>query len=461
MLRLCGVGISLLLVELALVLGGGILVLLVLRHQVVHVGLGLSELHLVHAFASVPMQEGLAAEHGSELLRHALEQLLDGSAVANEGHGHLQTLRRDVANCGLDVVRDPLDEVARVLVLDVEHLLIDLLGGHATAEHGGSGQVATVAGVGGGHHVLGIEHLLDQLGDGQCAVLLGAAGGQGGEAHHEEVQAGEGDQVDGQLAEIAVQLTGEAQAAGHAGHDGGHQVVQVTIGGGGQLEGAEANVVQRLVVNAEHLIGVLDQLVDGQGGVVGLDDGVGHLGGGHNGESAHHAVGVLLADLGDHQSAHAGAGTTTQRVADLEALKAIAALGLLADDVQDGVDQLGTLGVVTLGPVVTGTSLAEHEVVGAEDLAERAGADGVHCAGLQVNQDGAGHILATGGLVEVHVDALQLQVRVTVVGTSRVYAVLVGDDLPELGTDLVTALTGLDVNDFAHVYTNEDKYTNN
>jgi hypothetical protein len=30
--------------------------------------------------------------------------------------------------------------------------------------------------------------------------------------------------------------------------------------------------------------------------------------------------------------------------------------------------------------------------------------------------------------------------------------VLVGDDLPELGTDLVTALTGLDVNDFAHGY---------
>jgi hypothetical protein len=28
--------------------------------------------------------------------------------------------------------------------------------------------------------------------------------------------------------------------------------------------------------------------------------------------------------------------------------------------------------------------------------------------------------------------------------------VLVGDDLPELGTDLVTALTCLDVNEFSH-----------
>ena len=51
-----GLLFTLLLVELALLLGGGVLVLLVLRHQVVHVGLGLSELHLVHALTGVPAQ---------------------------------------------------------------------------------------------------------------------------------------------------------------------------------------------------------------------------------------------------------------------------------------------------------------------------------------------------------------------------------------------------------------------
>ena len=53
-------------------------------------------------------------------------------------------------------------------------------------------------------------------------------------------------------------------------------------------------------------------------------------------------------------------------------------------------------------------------------------------------------------LVVVHVDALQLQVGVTVVGTSRVNAVLIGDDLPELGADLVAALATLDVNELTH-----------
>merc|ERR1719273_1715791 len=49
------------------VVGGGVLVLLVLADQVVHVGLGLGELHLVHSLSSVPVQEGLAAEHRGEL----------------------------------------------------------------------------------------------------------------------------------------------------------------------------------------------------------------------------------------------------------------------------------------------------------------------------------------------------------------------------------------------------------
>merc|ERR1719217_1958451 len=85
---------------------------------------------------------------GREVLSHALEHLLNGRAVARKSNRHLQALWRNVADRGLDVVRDPLDEVGAVLVLHVKHLLIDLLGGHAAAEQRCSGEVAAVARVG-------------------------------------------------------------------------------------------------------------------------------------------------------------------------------------------------------------------------------------------------------------------------------------------------------------------------
>ena len=56
--------------------------------------------------------------------------------------------------------------------------------------------------------------------------------------------------------------------------------------------------------------------------------------------------------LGDKKGAHASAGAAAERVRDLEALKAVAALRLLTDNVEHGVDELRTLRVVALGPVV-------------------------------------------------------------------------------------------------------------
>merc|ERR1711907_523517 len=441
----------LLLVELALVFSSGILVLLVLGHKVVHVGLSLGELHLVHTLTSVPVEEGLTTEHTSELLRHALPELLDCSGVAKEHGCHLETLWWDVTHGRLNVVGDPLDKVARVLVLDVEHLLVDLLGGHAATEESRAGEVATVTWVSCAHHVLGVEHLLGELGHGQSTVLLGATGGEWGEASEEEVETGEWNQVHAELTEVRVELTREADAAGHAGHASGAKVVQVAIGWGGELEGTEADVVKSLVVHAHTLVSVLDKLVDGEGSVVWLDDGVGHLGGWHDGECQHHTVWVLLANLGDQKCSHTSAGTTTKGVGQLEALEAIAGRGLLADDVEDGVDELSALGVVALGPVVTSTSLAEDKVVWAEELTEWASTDGVHGTGLEVHEDSAGYVAAACCLVVVDVDALELEIGVAMVGTGGVDTVLVGDHLPELGTDLVTALAALDVHELTHV----------
>merc|ERR1711935_1122487 len=111
---------------------------------------------------------------------------------------------------------------------------------------------------------------------------------------------------------------------------------------------------------------------------------------------------------------------------------------------------LGAFGVMALSPVVSSAGLSEDEVVGAEELAEGTGTDGGHGTGLEIHEDRAGDVTATSSFVVVDVNALELEVGVSVVRAGGVNSIFVGDNLPELGTDLVTALTTLDMNDFTH-----------
>jgi len=137
-------------------------------------------------------------------------------------------------------------------------------------------------------------------------------------------------------------------------------------------------------------------------------------------------------------------------VGDLEALEAVASFSLLSDDIHDRVNEFGAFGVVTLGPVVSGSGLAEDEVIRSEELSEWSGSDGVHGTWLEIHEDGTWDISSSGGFIEVDIDSLELEIRVTVIGTGGVNAVLIGNDLPELGADLITALPCLDVDDLSH-----------
>lgn len=124
-----------------------------------------------------------------------------------------------------------------------------------------------------------------------------------------------------------------------------------------------------------------------------------------NGERAHHTVGVLFTNLGDQKGAHTRAGTTAERVGDLKSLKTVGVLSLLADDIEDRVDELSSLGIVwgsasiflegngigkrltSFRPVVTSAGLTKDEVVGTEQVPKRTRADRIHGTGLEINED--------------------------------------------------------------------------
>jgi hypothetical protein len=190
--------------------------------------------------------------------------------------------------------------------------------------------------------------------------------------------------------------------------------------------------ITNLIINAEGLIGVLDQLMDGKGGVVGLDNGIGDLGGWDDREGRHHAVGEFFANLRDEESSHTSTGTSTEGVGDLETLEAVAAFGLTTHDIKNLVDKFGTLGVMTLSPVVAGTGLTKDEVVRTEELSEGTSTDGVHGTWLEIDEDSARDELVARRLqgeleknwtrsersvylIEVDVHAFELQVGGSIV----------------------------------------------
>ena len=91
------------------------------------------------------------------------------------------------------------------------------------------------------------------------------------------MKAREWNHVDCKLAEISIQLARETEAGGDTRHGKRNKMVEVAICGSSQLQSTEADIVERLIVNAKGLIGVLDELMHRKGGIVRLDHSVGDL----------------------------------------------------------------------------------------------------------------------------------------------------------------------------------------
>eukprot|EP00930_Biecheleria_cincta_P052326 TRINITY_DN3758_c0_g2_i3.p2 TRINITY_DN3758_c0_g2~~TRINITY_DN3758_c0_g2_i3.p2 ORF type:complete len:114 (-),score=11.81 TRINITY_DN3758_c0_g2_i3:17-358(-) len=93
----------------------------------------------------------------------------------------------------------------------------------------------------------------------------------------------------------------------------------------------------------------------------------------------------------------------------------------------------------------------EHKVVRPEELSERTSTNTVHGTWFQIHENCTRHISTAGSFVEIHIDAFKLKVRISMVCSCRVDTMLIGDDFPKLGSNLIPTLATLNVDKFAHV----------
>merc|ERR1712061_572351 len=138
----------------------------------------------------------------------------------------------------------------------------------------------------------------------------------------------------------------------------------------------------------------------GQDGVVGLHHGGGHLGGGVDGKLQLGLLAVVHGQPLHQQGREPRAGAATEGVEEEEALEAGALVSQLTDAVQDEVHDFLADGVVAPGVVVGGVLLAVDQLLGVVESLVGAHAGLVNDGGLEVHEDGPGHLLAAAGLGE-------------------------------------------------------------
>ena len=259
-------------------------------------------------------------------------------------------------------------------------------------------------------------------------------------------------QVGLEFSNIDVKGTVESEGGSERGDDLGNESVQVGVGGALNVEVAAADIVDGLVVEHDGDIGVLEEGVGGEHGVIGLNDGGGDLGRGVHGETELGLLAVVDGESLEEERSETGAGTATNGVEDEEALESSALIGELSDSVEAEIDDFLTNGVMASGEVVGGIFFTGDELLWMEELAVGSGSDLIDDGGLEIEEDSAGDVLAGTSLGEEGVESIVATTDGLVRGhlTVRLDSVLKAEELPAGVTDLDTGLSDVDGNDFTH-----------
>ena len=267
-----------------------------------------------------------------------------------------------------------------------------------------------------------------------------------------EMDTGVGDEVGLELSHINVKGTIESEGGSEGGDNLRDESVEVGVGGSLNIEVSSADIVDGLVVEHDGDIGVLEEGVSGEDGVVWLNNGGGDLRGWVDGETELGLLAVIDGESLEEERSKTGSSATTDGVEHEESLETSALIGELSDSVEAEINNLLTDGVVTTGEVVGGVLLTRDELLGVEELSVGAGTNLIDDGGLEIEEDSAGDVLASTSLGEEGVESIIATTDGLIGGhlTVRLDTVLEAEELPAGVTDLDTGLTDVDGNNFSH-----------
>jgi len=257
---------------------------------------------------------------------------------------------------------------------------------------------------------------------------------------------GVGDEVGLELSHINVKGTIESEGGSEGGDNLRDESVEVGVGWSLNIEVSSADIVDGLVVEHDGDIGVLEEGVSGEDGVVWLNNGGGDLWGWVDSESELGLLSVINGESLEEEGSESRSGTSTDGVEDEESLETSALISELSDSVEAKVNNLLTNGVVTSGEVVSGILLSGDELLWMEELSVGSSSDLIDNGWLEIEEDGSWDVLASSGLGEEGVESI-ITSSDSLIGwhlTVWLNTVLEAEELPACVTDLDTGLTNVD-----------------
>jgi len=267
-----------------------------------------------------------------------------------------------------------------------------------------------------------------------------------------EMDTGVRDEVGLELSHINVKGTIESEGGSEGGDNLRDESVEVGVGGSLNIEVSSADIVDGLVVEHDGDIGVLEEGVSGEDGVVWLNNGGGDLWGWVDGETELGFLTVIDGKSLEEERSKSGSGTSSNGVEDEETLESSALIRELSDSVKAEIDDLLTNGVMSSGEVVGSIFFTGDELLWMEELSVCSGSDLIDNGWLEIEEDGSWNVLTGTSLGEEGVESI-ITTTDGFVGwhlTIWLDSVLKAEELPAGVTNLDTGLTDVDRNNFSH-----------
>ena len=260
-------------------------------------------------------------------------------------------------------------------------------------------------------------------------------------------------QVGLELSNIDIEGTVESEGGSQRGDNLGNESVQVGVGWSLDIEVSSADIIDGLIVEHDGDIGVLEEGVCGENGVVWLNNGGGDLWRWVDGKTELGLLTVVDGKSLEEERSETGSGTTTDSLEDEETLETSALISELSDSVEAEINDFLTDGVMSSGEVVGGILFTGDELLWMEELSVGSGSDLIDNGWLEIEEDSSWDVLTGTSLGEEGVESV-VTTTDGLVGwhlTVRLDTVLEAEKLPAGVTNLDTGLTDVDGNDFSHL----------